>query len=221
MYYVWNVGVQLYLIVGLTFVTFAIKADGVAFHRFALNLTLLFTAMALKFVVARSLPMVGYLTLLDKFVLANFGFLFMVILYNGGLYGMADDADIVDIDDVGFWVVLGIWIFMQIIVSIHFVLRKAKSKDEYKERMRKLHGADTVPATVGDRQQQFDMTQNPTKMQAGVSIAASDMATIRMDTDVHEQHEAFQCEFCTQEFSDLGMAEAHEKECLENKVSGL
>ena len=140
----------LFCIVALTFVTFAIKPDGVPFHRFALNLTLLFTAMALKFVVARSLPMVGYLTLLDKFVLANFCFLFMVIIYNGILIGLVAKENLVAVDEVGFICIVGLWIFIQVGFYIHFRHRTTKSKHQFEDRMRRLHGAKVVGVNTGE-----------------------------------------------------------------------
>ena len=81
-YYIWNIGLIILAIVSLSFTSFAIPVDNVE-GRLTINLTLLLTAMAFKFVIATSLPVVAYLTPLDKYLLANFAFLWIMTCYVG------------------------------------------------------------------------------------------------------------------------------------------
>jgi hypothetical protein len=48
----------------------------------SVNLTLVLTAVAFKFVVSQNLPNISYLTLLDKYVLTSFVMLFIVVVEN-------------------------------------------------------------------------------------------------------------------------------------------
>ena len=61
-------------------------------------LTLMLSSVALKFVVSQSLPVISYLTLLDKYLITSFFYLFLVVLQNSVVYWISDNdvAKIVD-----------------------------------------------------------------------------------------------------------------------------
>ena len=74
-YYVTNVIGILAMLTLLVLTVFAVPVDDLA-DRIGIVLTLLLTAVAFKFVVADTVPKVGYSTQLDRYMLLNMGFLF-------------------------------------------------------------------------------------------------------------------------------------------------
>ena len=71
-YYVTNIIIIMLGLVSLCFSTFAVPVEDLA-DRMSIVLTLLLTAVAFKFVIADSLPKLGFNTFLDNFILINFG----------------------------------------------------------------------------------------------------------------------------------------------------
>mmetsp|Transcript_38 Transcript_38/g.64 ORF Transcript_38/g.64 Transcript_38/m.64 type:complete len:576 (+) Transcript_38:39-1766(+) len=71
-YYIWNHMVIMMIIVMLNGISFVFDAKDGNGDRMQTNITLLLTAVAFKYSVADSLPVLPYLTYLDKFVLASF-----------------------------------------------------------------------------------------------------------------------------------------------------
>jgi len=80
-YYVLNIGFPLALIDALSFTSFAIDAADLP-SRLNVTLTLVLTAVAYKFVLAQSIPAVSYMTVLDKYVLAQLAFLSLMAVEN-------------------------------------------------------------------------------------------------------------------------------------------
>ncbi|XP_078589584.1 cys-loop ligand-gated ion channel-like isoform X2 [Branchiostoma floridae x Branchiostoma japonicum] len=68
-YYFWNIFVIMFLILLLTFSSFALDT-GALESRLDVTLTLLLTSVAFKLVLAQRLPTISYLTLLDIYILA-------------------------------------------------------------------------------------------------------------------------------------------------------
>ena len=77
LFYLYNVIGVMLMISLLGFAVFALPADALA-DRINTVLTLLLTTIAFKFVVADTIPKIGYNTHLDSFVLLNMGFLFII-----------------------------------------------------------------------------------------------------------------------------------------------
>lgn len=112
-YYIWNIGLIVLSIVSLSFTSFAMPPENVE-GRLTINITLLLTAMAFKFVIAASLPVVAYLTPLDKYLLANFGFLWILTCYNGAIPHFAKEwVDISTNDGFFYAVLLGLYVLLQ------------------------------------------------------------------------------------------------------------
>ncbi len=101
--YIWNVGLVVGMIVSLCFLTFCIPVMEVA-SRLSTTLTLLLTAVAFKFVVGESLPKIAYLTLLDKYMLVAFTFLYAIAIENGlvTLFPVTEERDLPYIVDLYF-----------------------------------------------------------------------------------------------------------------------
>ena len=78
-YYVTNVIGILAMLTLLVLTVFAVPVDDLA-DRMGIVLTLLLTAVAFKFVVADTVPKVGYSTQLDRYMLLNMAFLFFSAL---------------------------------------------------------------------------------------------------------------------------------------------
>lgn len=81
MYFFWNAVVPFFLICVLVFVTFLFEPDDLS-GRLSVSLALLLTAVAFKFVVASSLPLVEYLTLIDRYFLLGILLIFVVSVEN-------------------------------------------------------------------------------------------------------------------------------------------
>ncbi|XP_077995614.1 cys-loop ligand-gated ion channel-like isoform X2 [Glandiceps talaboti] len=64
-YYLWNVALIMFLIVGMSFASFSVDPAEPA-DRLSVTLTLLLTSVAFKFVVSQSLPTISYLTILVR-----------------------------------------------------------------------------------------------------------------------------------------------------------
>lgn len=71
-YYIWNIYFVLLCIVGLNGVSFIFSAQNENGERMETNLTLLLTAIAFKFSITGYIPVLPYLTYLDRFVLLSF-----------------------------------------------------------------------------------------------------------------------------------------------------
>eukprot|EP01106_Pelomyxa_sp_JSP_P018232 TRINITY_DN812_c0_g1_i8.p1 TRINITY_DN812_c0_g1~~TRINITY_DN812_c0_g1_i8.p1 ORF type:complete len:371 (-),score=79.76 TRINITY_DN812_c0_g1_i8:87-1085(-) len=80
-YFMWNIVFMMFLIVVMSFLTFTIAPEDGG-SRLGLNLTLVLTAVAYKYVIAGYLPKTTYLTLLDKYVLVGFIILSSIIAEN-------------------------------------------------------------------------------------------------------------------------------------------
>ncbi|XP_071501767.1 uncharacterized protein [Diadema antillarum] len=80
-FYIWNIALIMLLIVLLTFSSFVVDRTLPA-DRLSVTVTLLLTAVAFKYVVSQSLPLISYLTLLDKFVLCCLIFHCLVVGQN-------------------------------------------------------------------------------------------------------------------------------------------
>eukprot|EP00854_Cymbomonas_tetramitiformis_P025588 gene25588-31274_t len=72
----WNIAFLFMLIEGLLFVAFGVEADKLG-DRMSINLTLLLTAIAFKYVVKEELPNVPYLTAMDKYILFGLFLMFL------------------------------------------------------------------------------------------------------------------------------------------------
>ena len=80
-YYVYNVMVPMTVITCIGISTITVPICQVS-RRLSVNLTLLLTSIAYKFIVSQDLPNVAYLTFLDKYVLFCLGTLVLYILEN-------------------------------------------------------------------------------------------------------------------------------------------
>lgn len=79
MYYVWNIYLPMFLLTLMTGANVVIPVCEVA-DRLSVNLTLILTAVAYKFIAAQDLPNVAYLTFIDTHVLVCLASLFVSVL---------------------------------------------------------------------------------------------------------------------------------------------
>jgi len=80
-FYLWNVVLPMFLIASMSACSMSIHIDKVA-DRLSATLTLVLTAVAYKYITAQMVPTIGYNTWLDKYVLACFWFLVVIVLEN-------------------------------------------------------------------------------------------------------------------------------------------
>lgn len=80
-YHLWNISLPLGSIVVMSWSSFTIDAADKA-GRLSASLTLVLTAVAYKYIVAQMVPHISYNTLLDKYILTCWLFLFLVVIEN-------------------------------------------------------------------------------------------------------------------------------------------
>lgn len=120
--------------ISLTSVTAMCKDPEVTcLERIGLTVTLMLTATAYSLVIASSIPTLGYLTLLDKYILATFGYIVAVTAAVVGL----EWADIEDADSTPQYGLIGsaaLWFFMHLVFAAYImcsvVPAEAKKGDE-------------------------------------------------------------------------------------------
>lgn len=134
-----------------------------ALERIGITFTLMLTATAYSLVIASGLPTLGYLTFLDKYILATFGFIALVGAeitvidwvadrYSSNplepLYDAADAIEYAAFVDLGLWFVIHIGLYLYISRSVLPAERKkvdreavkAKKKAEKKKAAEKAKG---------------------------------------------------------------------------------
>ncbi|KAH3743088.1 hypothetical protein Pelo_15506 [Pelomyxa schiedti] len=111
-YFMWNIVFMMFLIVVLSFLTFTIPAEDGA-GRLGLNLTLMLTAVAYKYVIAGYLPKTTYLTLLDKYVIIGFIILASVICENSTA-SVAEDDSAPFFDNMAKLTLIPIWLLLHV-----------------------------------------------------------------------------------------------------------
>lgn len=154
MYYVTNIIVIMLGLVALCFSAFAVPVDDLA-DRMSIILTLLLTAVAFKFVIADSLPKLGFNTFLDTFILLNFG----TLVYMGGICSVS--AAVPFDNMIGLGSSLGIFAFSNIVWLIA-VLRELHL--HAKERRKSGISTDAVAKLLSDEPKRNwpVKTQHPT-----------------------------------------------------------
>lgn len=117
-YYLWNIVLVLFVLILAAFSVVGIPFDELA-NRMGITMTLLLTIVAFKFVIATYVPPTPYLTLLDKYILAAF-ILIGLVVFENFLISFAD-ADSLSAQrvDTSFAFILSIlWICFHIFVII-------------------------------------------------------------------------------------------------------
>jgi len=130
-YYIWNIALVNFLIVTSSWVSFAMEEADLG-DKMQVNITLLLTAVALKFVVASSLPKVSYLTVLDKYIVVSFLYLALVILQNTIVSQLNKyNSNATMFDQISIGVLMSIWMLTQIVfffISLWCLRRKEEFK---------------------------------------------------------------------------------------------
>ncbi|ESN93036.1 hypothetical protein HELRODRAFT_189657 [Helobdella robusta] len=80
-FFIWNILIVMFLICSLSFATFAVGV-GLPQNRLQLSFILLLTTVSFKFVVNQSLPMISYLTYLDKYILSSMAILCCICVWH-------------------------------------------------------------------------------------------------------------------------------------------
>eukprot|EP01106_Pelomyxa_sp_JSP_P013281 TRINITY_DN3922_c0_g1_i3.p1 TRINITY_DN3922_c0_g1~~TRINITY_DN3922_c0_g1_i3.p1 ORF type:complete len:412 (-),score=78.42 TRINITY_DN3922_c0_g1_i3:74-1309(-) len=119
-YFMWNIVFMMFLIVTMSFLTFSIPPEDEE-SRLSLNLTLVLTAVAYKYVIAGYLPKTTYLTLLDKYVFVAFIMLVSVTVENA-LVSSFESPFSNTIDHYTEWTVIPFWVVLHLFVFAASVL---------------------------------------------------------------------------------------------------
>ena len=132
-YYLWNIAAMVNMISFLAFTSFAIERNDTG-KRLSVSLTLLLTVVAFKNFVSSILPKVSYLTLMDKYVLFNVAFIFLVSVQNAVVGKVSGPSEKEYYDEVFLFLSICIYILFQggfVIVSVRAV---KKSRCRFRER---------------------------------------------------------------------------------------
>ncbi|XP_065669946.1 cys-loop ligand-gated ion channel [Hydra vulgaris] len=128
-YYLWNIVAMVNMISILAFTCFAIDKQDNG-KRLSVSLTLLLTVVAFKNFVSSILPKVSYLTLLDKYVLINVGFIFLVSISNA-VIGKLDRPEY---DFAFMFVLIGLYTLFQSIFLFMSLKAVKVSREKFNER---------------------------------------------------------------------------------------
>eukprot|EP01106_Pelomyxa_sp_JSP_P010573 TRINITY_DN2798_c0_g1_i2.p1 TRINITY_DN2798_c0_g1~~TRINITY_DN2798_c0_g1_i2.p1 ORF type:complete len:290 (-),score=59.39 TRINITY_DN2798_c0_g1_i2:52-921(-) len=120
-FFFWNTVFMIFLIVGISFVSFTFPPDDGG-DRLAINITLLLTAVAFKGAVASFLPKVMYLTLIDYYVLSSFLVLIILSVENAVVNSLAIDLS-TTVDDICFYIMISIWVIFNFFVFASFLFK--------------------------------------------------------------------------------------------------
>ncbi|KAH3765081.1 Gamma-aminobutyric acid receptor subunit gamma-3 [Pelomyxa schiedti] len=107
-YFMWNVVFVMLLIVSMSFLTWALAPEEGG-DRLSLNLTLLLTSVAYKYVIASYLPKTAYLTILDLYVLSSFVLLVFVIIENA-IAALCDSPANRNLDKISAIILVTTWL---------------------------------------------------------------------------------------------------------------
>ncbi|XP_066913672.1 glutamate-gated chloride channel alpha-like [Clytia hemisphaerica] len=132
-YYLWNIAAMVNMISFLAFTSFAIERNDTG-KRLSVSLTLLLTVVAFKNFVSSILPKVSYLTLMDKYVLFNVAFIFLVSVQNAVVGKVSEPSEKEYYDEVFLFLSTCIYILFQggfVLVSVRAV---KKSRCRFRER---------------------------------------------------------------------------------------
>lgn len=146
-FFVWNVIVIMTLICATSFATFAVSRK-LPQNRLQLSITLMLTAVTFRLTTNANLPKISYHTRLDKFILANMFFNWLVTAWHAVItrFDYNDDLQ-ATMDNWAFLVFLiGYGLFLVVFVSlvlITYVLRNNELQSKlkiYEEKAEKLLG---------------------------------------------------------------------------------
>ncbi|XP_064653059.1 uncharacterized protein LOC135503417 [Lineus longissimus] len=159
-FFFWNVVFPMFLISGMMFATYGIdrkKYD----ERIKVNVLLILSIVALKFVVSKGLPKIPYMTYVDAYVLVSLIVVMMMACQNAILSFYKDDATRMQSFDTGsVWFFLVIYLLIQIIcgalLGIKLSTQKMEMDKKEKDYMRKKKYSDRHMLTEGD----FSMMAN-------------------------------------------------------------
>ncbi|KAJ8036459.1 Neuronal acetylcholine receptor subunit alpha-9-II [Holothuria leucospilota] len=172
-YYMWNVALVIFLILGLSFTSFSVEADAPA-DRLSVTVTLLLTAVAFKFVVSSSLPTISYLTLLDKYVLWSLIFQCLMVVQNA-VAVIFQKRNISDIFDYACMGVLGGFVLIGNIIFIITGLYRDLCEDinqRWHTRQQRKRDRDKALANPGE----MPATEKPSQSSSSASIKKNQVA---------------------------------------------
>eukprot|EP01106_Pelomyxa_sp_JSP_P000566 TRINITY_DN1084_c0_g1_i1.p1 TRINITY_DN1084_c0_g1~~TRINITY_DN1084_c0_g1_i1.p1 ORF type:complete len:273 (+),score=72.06 TRINITY_DN1084_c0_g1_i1:592-1410(+) len=131
-FFFWNIVFMVFLIVGTSFVSFAIPpSDGGT--RLGLNITLLLTAVSFKNVVCSYLPKTTYVTRIDYYILASFLVLIAMIIENSVAQVVGDPYDAL-IDLVAECVCIAGWCLFNLVIFVLFLVDNRKLATPMRDR---------------------------------------------------------------------------------------
>lgn len=131
-YYLWNIAAMVNMISFLAFTSFAIDRSDIG-KRLSVSLTLLLTVVAFKNFVSSILPKVSYLTLMDKYVLFNVAFIFLVAIQNA-IVGRVAETNQAKYDLVFVFLSVVVYVLFQTTFIIVSILAVKKSRRRFTER---------------------------------------------------------------------------------------
>ncbi|KAL8593913.1 hypothetical protein ACOMHN_032334 [Nucella lapillus] len=117
-FFVWNIMFIMSIISALGFVTFAVSRK-LPQNRIQLSFILVLASVTFKFAASNSVPKISYLTHLDRYILGNMIFTFLIAVWHGIVTLWEDKSDFQA--DLDFWAFIT-FIIIYVILHIVFLL---------------------------------------------------------------------------------------------------
>jgi len=132
-YWLYNIVLAIFLIVGLAPIAFCIPPDAIS-DRMGVILTLLLTLVTFKFIIASETPKTSTITLLDKYILLGYFMLLLVVIQTMVLLLFPEEKWISinrnsALSMLGFWLAFHLWIIKAAFVR-DFSIPWEQMKDE-------------------------------------------------------------------------------------------
>ncbi|KAH3744552.1 hypothetical protein Pelo_14066 [Pelomyxa schiedti] len=113
-YFMWNVVFVMLLIVSMSFIAWCLDPTEGG-DRLGINLTLLLTAVAYKYVIGAYLPKTAYLTILDYYILSAFVLLIIIIVENGIAAAVSEPTN-AELDKWSEIILIPVWMLLNIVI---------------------------------------------------------------------------------------------------------
>ncbi|XP_076453617.1 cys-loop ligand-gated ion channel-like isoform X2 [Babylonia areolata] len=117
-FFVWNIMLVMSIISVLGFVTFAVSRK-LPQNRVQLSFILVLASVTFKFAASNSVPKISYLTHLDRYILGNMSFTFLIAVWHGVVTLWDHNSDLQA--DLDWWAFIS-FIILYVLLHITFVL---------------------------------------------------------------------------------------------------
>ncbi|XP_052787031.1 uncharacterized protein LOC128222184 isoform X2 [Mya arenaria] len=124
-FFLYNIIMIMTMISSLSLTTFGVNTVKIE-NRLQLGFIITLTGVTFKMVSTSSLPKIPYLTHLDRFIIGNMSFNWLVCVWHGILSQLQERDNIAEIDSYAFYTLTAVFVLFQLIIWIIIIARRAK-----------------------------------------------------------------------------------------------